>query len=344
MRDSAFLLFFLWAIFWMDVHGFPAAMASEGDMERTEQFGPCRRESDPIANTAHANHRSWNVYLEWNGPGCSSRPIVKEMRTTEGPKISSALARGYRQGMESEGRYTLLKEGEETLSDPSQKECSERQRDWKGIERDTAFFMGYQVVIAGILYFMPESVSNWTSDQKKATVNKWSHNASNPAWDHDKLWINYIGHPFWGATYYIRARERGFGEFGSFGYSALLSALYEFGIEALFEHPSYQDLIVTPVGGTLIGKFIFEPIREYIKAKARLKWYDHVGLILTDPLGASNSIFERAFGIQSDIRVQFHSSCGEQMAAPNASGSPEWREVRFSRPDGVSIHLQAEWK
>ena len=53
-------------------------------------------------------------------------------------------------------------------------------------------------------------------------------------WDKDPAWINYIGHPYWGATYYIRARERGFGEFGSFIYSAFLSALYEYGIEAFF--------------------------------------------------------------------------------------------------------------
>jgi hypothetical protein len=39
------------------------------------------------------------------------------------------------------------------------------------------------------------------------------------------------------------------------------SLLYEFGIEALFERPSYQDLIVTPVGGLLLGALLFEPIR-----------------------------------------------------------------------------------
>jgi len=131
---------------------------------------------------------------------------------------------------------------------------------------------------------------------------------------------------------------------GSFGYSALLSALFEFGIEAFFEPPSYQDLIVTPVGGTLIGKYIFEPIRDNINAKAQRKWYDHAGLILTDPLGAVNSLFERALGIQSDIRVQFHSSPREQIAvAPAVGSSPKWQEVRFSSPNGVSIQLEVEW-
>jgi hypothetical protein len=33
---------------------------------------------------------------------------------------------------------------------------------------------------------------------------------------------------------------------------------------------------------------------------------DHIPLALTDPLGVSNSIFERLWGIQTDIRVQLH--------------------------------------
>ena len=297
-----------------------------------------------MENAAHAAHRAWDVYLEWNEPGCSGGQIFKEVKTTEDPKRTPSFALGSWQEIESEERYTLLNEGEPPFSDAGQKERSEPQRDWRGIGRDTAFFMGYQVVFAGLLYLLPESVTTWTEDQKRATWKKWSDNVQNPVWDKDKWWINYLAHPYFGATYYIRARERGFGEFGSFWYSALLSALYEFGIEAFFEPPSYQDLIVTPVGGILVGKYIFEPIRENIKAKARLKWYDHAALILTDPLGAVNSVFERALGIQSDIRVQFHSPPRKHMAAPPAGRSLEWQEVRFFRPDGVSIQLQVEWK
>ncbi len=345
IRTCAFLLFFLWGMFQMGADGFRAATASEGVMERTQEVGPHLRETDQMENTAHATHRSWNVYLEWNEPGCFGRQIFREMGTTEDPKITPTFGLGFCQVIESEGRYTLLNEGENPLFDAGQKERSEPQRDWRGIGRDTAFFMSYQVVFAGFLYLLPESVTSWTKEQKKATVKKWKENVQNPVWDKDKWWINYIGHPYFGATYYIRARERGFGEFGSFGYSALLSALYEFGIEAFFEPPSYQDLIVTPVGGYLVGKFVFEPIRENIKAKTQLAWYDHAALILTDPLGAVNSVFEWALGIQSDIRVQFHSPNRKHVAvAPPAGTSLEWQEVRFFRPDGVSIQLQVEWK
>ena len=344
MRACVFLLFFLWGMFWTDVDGFRPAKASEGAMERVEEASPHRREADQRETAAHAVHRSWNAYLEWNETGSSGEQIFKEMRIPGDPRRSPSFALGSWQGIKSEKRYTLLNEGEKTLSEADPKERSEPQRDWQGIGRDTAFFMGYQVVFAGFLYLLPESVTKWTEEQKKATGEKWWGHVKNPVWDDDNWYVNYLWHPYFGATYYIRARERGFGEFGSFWYSALLSALYEFGIEAFFENPSYQDLIFTPVGGTLVGKYIFEPIRENIKAKAQLKWYDHAGLILTDPLGAVNSLFERALGIQSDIRVQFHSPPRKDMAAPPAGGSLEWREVRFSRPDGVSIHLQVEWK
>ena len=345
IRTCAFLLFFLWGMFQMGADGFRAATASEGVMERTQEVGPHLREADRMENTAHATHRSWNFYLEWNEPGYSGRQIFREMGTTEDPKNTPTFGMGFCQVIESDGRYTLLKGGKPPFPEAGQKERSEPQRDWRGIGRDTAFLMSYQVVFAGFLYLLPESVTSWTEEQKKATMKKWKENVQNPVWDKDKWWINYLGHPYFGATYYIRARERGFGEFGSFGYSALLSALYEFGIEAFFEPPSYQDLIVTPVGGYLVGKFVFEPIRENIKAKTQLAWYDHAALILTDPLGAMNSVFEWALGIQSDIRVQFLSPNRKHMAvSPPAGTSLEWQEVRFFRPDGVSIQLQVEWK
>ncbi|MGH7393899.1 MAG: hypothetical protein ACREM3_31235, partial [Candidatus Rokuibacteriota bacterium] len=37
--------------------------------------------------------------------------------------------------------------------------------------------------------------------------------------------------------------------------------------------------------------------------KPELKWYDRVALVLTDPIGAMNGVFERLLGIKSDVRV-----------------------------------------
>jgi hypothetical protein len=136
-------------------------------------------------------------------------------------------------------------------------------------------------------------------------MSRWWENVQHPQWDEDHWYVNYLGHPYFGAIAYVRARERRFGAFGGFGYAALLSTLYEYGIEALFERPSYQDLIVTPVGGLLLGALLFEPIRRHIQAKPQRQWYDHLTLAVTDPLGTANSLLERSLGIEADIRVQF---------------------------------------
>lgn len=178
-------------------------------------------------------------------------------------------------------------------------------RDWGGLGRDTAFFVGYEAVVAGVLYLLPESVSEWTAEQRKTSMSRWWENVQHPQWDQDQWYVNYVGHPYFGAIAYVRARERQFGAFGGFSYAALLSTLYEFGIEALFERPSYQDMIVTPVGGLLLGALLFEPIRRHIQGKPQRQWYDHLTLAVTDPLGTTNSWLERSLGIDADILVQF---------------------------------------
>jgi hypothetical protein len=261
------------------------------------------RQDSPKGNVPHSSGSRRDLYFE------SSEPISPRMSLSKGispigdqtvllhssndsPSENTGSDRGY-----------ALPSEEKAPSNQEKKVLSALSQDWKGIGRDTAYFVGYQVVVAGALWVLPESVTNWTDEQKRGTVNKWAENVQSAAWDKDPVWINYIGHPYWGATYYIRARERGFGEFGSFIYSAFLSALYEYGIEAFFERPSYQDLIVTPVGGILIGKFIFEPIRASIKSKTELAWHDHLLLILTDPLGAANGLVDRSLGIKSNVRV-----------------------------------------
>ncbi len=324
--------------------GFQVAMGSDAWLGRGKEAQDYRWEIHPTENEAYGPDSFQNVYLDWDKPAFFRGQIFNWLRPAEDPSLPLFFVQGFLGT--TEHRYTLVDEGGTPLSDLTRKESSKPQRDWKGIGLDTAFFMGYQVVFAGILWVLPESVTSWTEDQKKATLAKWKVNVQNPVWDHDKFWINYIAHPYFGATYYTRARERGFGEFGSFSYSFLLSALYEFGIEAFFEPPSKNDLIATPVGGYLLGKYVFEPIRDMIKAKPHLKWYDHAGLILTDPLGALNSVFYWMFGIQSDIRVQFHSpDLGRQIAVDPSEGRPlKGQEVKFSRPQGINLLLHLNWQ
>lgn len=180
-----------------------------------------------------------------------------------------------------------------------------RTPDWNGVWRDTGLLIGSQFVAAGLIYTMPEGVSGWSSEQKNKSFKKYADNVDDPVIDKDKFYINYILHPYWGATYYIRGRERGLNKVTSFFYSTMMSAMYEFGVECFFEKPSIQDLIVTPVAGSILGALLLEPLRESIKRRQELYWYDHVALVLTDPLGVLSFGFEKIFGIESTIVVDY---------------------------------------
>jgi hypothetical protein len=227
------------------------------------------------------------------------------------------------------------------LAEPGPEERTATGRDWIGLTRDTALFVGYQVAVVAIAYPLPASFTNWHDKEEFSFKRWWDHVSHPPVWDNDDPFTNYIVHPYFGATYYIRARERGFGKIESFLYSALLSTIYEYGVEAFFEPPSNQDLISTPIGGALIGMFLFEPIRDWIKAKPELRWYDHVLLVSTDPLGAINSVVERLLGIKSTIRVQL--SPPRLLPRDAVATALGGRKEGASRPMGVSMSFSAAW-
>ncbi len=181
-------------------------------------------------------------------------------------------------------------------------------RDRDGLRRDTLYFAGYQWVTIGILYIAPESVSGWTEEQKAGyDMSYWWDNVTHPQMDSDDFYINYVLHPYWGAAYFVRARERGYTEKEAFWYSVLLSSIYEFGAEALFEEPSIQDLIVTPVFGSLLGRY-FMRVRSHIRDRDDLSGHpgtrDKWLWTLTDPLGSLNQLVDRLVGRETELRIQ----------------------------------------
>lgn len=180
-------------------------------------------------------------------------------------------------------------------------------RDRKGLKRDTFYFLGFQFASLGVLYVMPESISSWSDEDKEDySLSKWWHNVTHPTWDQDDFFLNYVTHPYWGAAYFVRARERGYGNSESFWYSAMLSSMYEFGVEALFEPASVQDLIVTPVFGSLLG-YYFMGVRENIEDRAMERGYrttkDKWLLVLTDPLGSINHQLDSWLGMETALHM-----------------------------------------
>jgi hypothetical protein len=180
--------------------------------------------------------------------------------------------------------------------------------DRRGRRSDTVHFLAYQVAAIAILYSLPESTTGWTAERKENySLERWWENVRDPRLDTDDFFLNYVTHPYWGAAYFVRSRERGYGEMASFWYAAAISATYEFGAEALFEEPSIQDLIATPVGGWLLGSY-FMRLREDILVRygeaTALPFGHRFVLVLTDPLGAINRTVDGWFGL--DQRFNLH--------------------------------------
>ena len=171
---------------------------------------------------------------------------------TDGPLIINAAFTG---STSTEGNITESLENRTHNSTDSTVSTA----DWNGVIRDVGMVLGTQVAAVGVTYTLPESFSNWTPEQKKNGLKKYKRNFMNPVLDKDKFYVNYILHPYWGATYYIRGRERGLDQTSSLILSTVLSVMYEFGTECIAEKPSIQDLIITPGLGTLLGAYVFEP-------------------------------------------------------------------------------------
>jgi hypothetical protein len=218
--------------------------------------------------------------------------------------------------------------------------------DYPGLRHDAAYFFGYQFFIVGLLYVMPEDVSAWTEEQKEEyTFDKWWDNVSHPRWDPDKWYINYILHPYWGMTYYTRGRERGLSETGAFWFSFTLSSIYEFGLEALFEPVSIQDIIFTPGLGALLGWY-FEETRREIKQQSTFSIWDKTILIATDPLGTLNSMVDNLFGVGVESELALRTF----YQTPNfiESGEADWSKPYqvHSDPietDYIGLQLTLRW-
>jgi hypothetical protein len=79
-----------------------------------------------------------------------------------------------------------------------------------------------------------------------------------PVVDKDDHTVNYLGHPYFGTLYYLSQRNYGESPLYSFLFSTFTSACFEYFIESWSERPSVQDLIVTPIVGSILGELLFQ--------------------------------------------------------------------------------------
>lgn len=161
------------------------------------------------------------------------------------------------------------------------------------------FYYGLGVV--GVLAALPESVTNWDSDNDQSIGEKWLENVKEgPVWDRDDAILNYVMHPYFGGVYYQSARKSGYRQWDSFLYSALMSTVFwEYGVEAFAETPSMQDLVVTPVLGWVYGEWAFNTEREIWAGGGTVWGSEYLGntaLFLLDPVDSLGRNVNRLFG------------------------------------------------
>ncbi len=104
----------------------------------------------------------------------------------------------------------------------------------------------------------------------------------------------------------MTARGSGFKFIESFLYSALMSTFYwEYGIEAFAEVPSAQDLIITPVIGSVMGEGFYYAKKSILKNEKKVlksRFLGALTLIFIDP---SNAILD-GLGYKQKVKTNLN--------------------------------------
>jgi hypothetical protein len=126
---------------------------------------------------------------------------------------------------------------------------------------------GLSLVGIGVYAFAPSSFTG--ADKQDAWKEAWEDFRTAwtkpPVIDKDRAVVNYIGHPYFGMTYYLSQRNYGESPLYSFLFSTFTSTCFEYFIESWSERPSVQDLIITPIVGSILGELVFRATQEMRK-------------------------------------------------------------------------------
>jgi hypothetical protein len=161
--------------------------------------------------------------------------------------------------------------------------------------RASLFSITYNTIIMSGLVFAPESFSKWENKEEKfkfsSIINQYKQAYTTPPIiDHDLWMTNYIGHPYQGGFYYNTLRCQGGTVLQSSLFCLGRALLWEYGWEASVEQPSVQDLIVTPIGGILVGEASHLATIEM--SKNGFRWYEIVATCILNPSYVVNNNFK----------------------------------------------------
>jgi F0F1-type ATP synthase membrane subunit c/vacuolar-type H+-ATPase subunit K len=147
-----------------------------------------------------------------------------------------------------------------------------------------------QLAGLGILLLLPSSISQWPEDPLKDGLKNLKRAYTQPpVWDKDRWWVN-AGHPLAGAVYYNLVRSQDATPFQSFLFSTFQSVAWEYGMEAVAEQPSIQDLLSTSTIGALIGEAQHQATLRM--AKNGFSRFEKVLVVILNPSYVVNNGFK----------------------------------------------------
>jgi hypothetical protein len=128
-------------------------------------------------------------------------------------------------------------------------------------------FVAAALVGAGVYAFAPTSFVG--GDKHAQYEDAWNNFkrawTEPPVFDKDPATVNYLGHPYFGSQFYLTQRNYGESPLRSFIFATVMSTAFEYGAESWSEQPSINDLIVTPIVGSILGELIHWGTQEMRK-------------------------------------------------------------------------------
>jgi hypothetical protein len=165
---------------------------------------------------------------------------------------------------------------------------------WKKIGRAELFIGGAELFGITVLMLSPKEVTGWSPDWTQDAWRNMKRSLSTPpVWDDDDWQLNYIGHPVAGSYYYNSLRSQHASIFHSFLFATAQSCIWEYFIEATAEKPSTQDLIVTPIVGSILGESVHQLTMNM--RRNGFNFFEKVFVLVLNPLFVLNNGFGPRF-------------------------------------------------
>jgi len=171
-------------------------------------------------------------------------------------RVSSRPFRSYRAGFHDQPLLHLDTSGD-TIEESELPEISPPAHH---SAKTAAVLVAGSIVGLAWYRFGPESLTG--VDQSKATKDAGNNYRDGftkpPVIDKDDDVINYLAHPLFGMQFYLSQRNYNESPLYSFLFATGTSIVFEYLVEVVGERPSIQDLIVTPIVGSLLGELSYQ--------------------------------------------------------------------------------------